>query len=46
LFERLRADGKKIALASSAKGDEIDTYKRIARITDLLDTETSANGAK
>jgi HAD superfamily hydrolase (TIGR01509 family) len=46
LFERLRADGKKIALASSAKGDELDTYKRIARITDLLDTETSADDVK
>ena len=27
LFERLLADGKQIALASSAKGDEVEHYK-------------------
>jgi HAD superfamily hydrolase (TIGR01549 family) len=43
LFERIRADGKKIALASSAKSDEIAIYRRIARIEDLVDVETSAD---
>jgi len=28
LFERLRRDGRKIALASSAKEDELDEYKK------------------
>jgi beta-phosphoglucomutase-like phosphatase (HAD superfamily) len=42
LFQRLIADGKKIALASSAKLDELQVYKRIAEIEDLLDAETSS----
>ncbi|HEY7167346.1 MAG TPA: HAD family hydrolase [Candidatus Binatia bacterium] len=45
LFVRLRGDGKKIALASSAKADELETYKRIARIHDLVQTETSSDDA-
>jgi HAD superfamily hydrolase (TIGR01549 family) len=43
LFERIKADGKKIALASSAKEDELSAYKKIARIDDLLEGETSAD---
>jgi len=46
LFQRLRDDGRQIALASSAKGDELETYKRIANISDLLDTETSSDDAQ
>ncbi|GAC1330499.1 MAG: HAD family hydrolase [Beijerinckiaceae bacterium] len=46
LFLRIRADGKKIALASSAKGEELDTYKRAADIADLVDTETSSDDAE
>ena len=46
LFERIRADGKKIALASSAKRDEIDIYKKIARIEAVVDVETSADDAE
>jgi HAD superfamily hydrolase (TIGR01509 family) len=46
LFERLRADGKRIALASSAKGDELETYKKIAGIGDLLEAETSSDDAE
>lgn len=46
LFERVRADDKRIALASSAKEDEIETYKRIARIEDLIEAETSADDAE
>lgn len=41
LFERIRRDGKRIALASSAKGDELKTYKRIADIEGLVEEETS-----
>jgi HAD superfamily hydrolase (TIGR01549 family) len=46
LFERVRADGKRIALASSAKGDELETYKKLARIEDLVHEETSADDAE
>jgi HAD superfamily hydrolase (TIGR01509 family) len=46
LFERIRQDGKRIALASSAKEDELATYKKIARIDDLLDAETSSDDAE
>ena len=42
LFERLTQDGKHIALASSAKADKVAAYKKLARIEDLLDGETSA----
>jgi HAD superfamily hydrolase (TIGR01549 family) len=45
LFERIRQDGTRIALASSAKKDELKTYKEIARITDLVEEETSADDA-
>ena len=41
LFERIRRDGKRIALASSAKEDELEAYKEIASITDLVEEETS-----
>lgn len=43
LFLRLIEDGWNIALASSAKGDELKTYKEIADITDLIDEETSSD---
>jgi HAD superfamily hydrolase (TIGR01549 family) len=46
LFERIRQDGLRIALASSAKKDELKTYKEIARITDLVEEETSADDAE
>jgi HAD superfamily hydrolase (TIGR01549 family) len=46
LFERVRADGKRIALASSAKEEELGEYKKIARIEDLVEEETSADDAE
>ena len=46
LFERIRADGTKIVLASSAKSDELATYKTLADIDDLVDTETSSDDAE
>ncbi len=45
LFQQLEKDGKKAVLASSAKGDELQKYKKIAGIEDLLDEETSADDA-
>lgn len=46
LFERLIANGIKIALASSAKPDELQVYKKIAEIDDLLDAETSSDDVR
>ena len=46
LFQALLHRGLKIALASSAKGDELETYKKLARIDDLIDAETSADDAE
>ncbi len=46
LFERLVADGRKIALASSAKGQELEHYKSLADIADLVDAETSSDDAE
>jgi HAD superfamily hydrolase (TIGR01549 family) len=45
LFERIRQDGKRIALASSAKEDELKAYKKIANIGDLVEEQTSADDA-
>ncbi len=46
LFTRLIHSGIKIALASSAKPDELQVYKKIAEIDDLLDAETSSNDVR
>jgi HAD superfamily hydrolase (TIGR01549 family) len=46
LFELLLNDGWKIALASSAKSDELQVYKDVCNISDLLDAETSSDDAK
>ena len=46
LFERIRADGTRIVLASSAKADELQTYKKIADIEGLTDAETSSDDAE
>lgn len=43
LFERLRRDEKRLALASSAKGPELEIYKRLAEIEGLVDIEVSAD---
>jgi HAD superfamily hydrolase (TIGR01509 family) len=45
LFERIRQDGKQIALASSAKEEELKVYKEIANITDLVAEQASADDA-
>jgi HAD superfamily hydrolase (TIGR01509 family) len=46
LFERIGADGKRIALASSARKQELERYKRIAGIEDLVDAEASSDDAE
>ena len=46
LFQRVLADGKNVALASSAKEEELKIYEEIAQIGDLVRAETSANDAK
>jgi HAD superfamily hydrolase (TIGR01509 family) len=43
LFERLRKDEIKIALASSAKDDELRAYKKITGIGPYLDAATSSD---
>jgi HAD superfamily hydrolase (TIGR01549 family) len=37
LFERIKNDGKKIALASTAKEEEIKIYKEMAQVDDLIE---------
>jgi HAD superfamily hydrolase (TIGR01549 family) len=46
LFERIRRDGKRIALASSGKADEVEKYAEIAGIADLIDAKTSSDDAE
>lgn len=43
LFERVRSDGKKIALASSGKEDEVRHYEKLAGIEGLVDAMTTAD---
>jgi HAD superfamily hydrolase (TIGR01549 family) len=45
LFQRIKKDSKQIVLASSAKADELEAYKKIARIDDLIESETSSDDA-
>jgi HAD superfamily hydrolase (TIGR01509 family) len=46
LFEALRAREVKIALASSAKADELQRYLELARIADLVEASTSSDDAE
>ena len=43
LFERLRADGKKIALASSGKDAEVRHYQKLLGIEQLVDCMTTSD---
>jgi len=45
LFERIKADGKRIALATSSKKDDVKTYTKVARIDGLVDCEITADDA-
>ena len=46
LFQKIKADGKKIVLASSSNEDEVEEYKKIANIEDLVEKSTSADDAE
>jgi HAD superfamily hydrolase (TIGR01509 family) len=46
LFRRIKADVKRIVLASSAKGEELEKYKQIAELEDLVEEETSSDDAE
>lgn len=46
LFERVRAAGQKAVLASSGNADEVERYKAIAGIADLIDSATSSDDAE
>jgi HAD superfamily hydrolase (TIGR01549 family) len=46
LFKELLRRGVRIALASSAKKDELETYKKLVHIEDLVQAETSADDAR
>jgi HAD superfamily hydrolase (TIGR01549 family) len=45
LFQRIKQDNKRIALASSAKADELEIYKKITRVEDLIESQTSSQDA-
>ena len=46
LFKELLRRGQKLALCSSAKGDELALYKQLVQVEDLIDAETSADDAR
>lgn len=46
LFLRIKADGRRIALASSATQDDLATYKRITNVADLVDAATTTTEVK
>lgn len=45
LLGRLKDDGRKVALATSGKKQELRVYKKIAQIEDLVDCEMTADDA-
>ncbi len=45
LFLRMKESGIRVALASSANKDDLEAYKKIANISDLIDENTSADDA-
>ncbi|MET7244604.1 HAD family hydrolase [Methylobacterium sp. EM32] len=46
LFERLKAEGHVLALASSGKAEEVEHYQEIAGIRDLVDVATNSDEAE
>lgn len=46
LFERIKADGLQIALATSASEEELERHKKNLRIADLLEAAASADDAQ
>ena len=46
LVERIQRDGKQVVLGSSAKQEELETFKQVTNIADLLEGETSGDDAE
>lgn len=46
LFHRIRQDGVRIVLASSAKEDEVEFYTNLLDISEFLETSTSSDDAE
>jgi HAD superfamily hydrolase (TIGR01509 family) len=46
LFLKLRDAGIQAVLASSAKGDELDYYKKLCKVDDLIEGNTSSDDAE
>ena len=46
LMLRMREAGVRVSLASSADGDDVEKYKKLARIEDLVEENSSADDAK
>jgi phosphoglycolate phosphatase-like HAD superfamily hydrolase len=46
LFEKIIEHGQRPALASSSKGDQLQVFKKIAQIDDLVEAETSSADAE
>jgi HAD superfamily hydrolase (TIGR01509 family) len=46
LLARVKSDGQRVALASSAQREELRTYKQLAGIDALVDVEVSADDAE
>jgi len=46
LVERIKKDGKKIVLASSATDEEVEFFKKVMNIADLLEAETTSDDAE
>ncbi len=46
LFERLRAKGRTLALASSGKKGEVEQYQKLLQIEDLVDVVTTSDDAE
>lgn len=46
LFQRIKRDGKRIALATSSKTAESKIYKKLLKLEDLVDAETNADDAE
>ena len=46
LFRRVRAAGQRVVLASSSSVAEVERYKDVAGITDLIDAETTKDDAE
>ena len=46
LFQRIKSQGKKIALASSAKAEELEVYKKLTHTEELVEEEASSDDAE